>query len=278
MYPKRNKTLFQLFTFIILSLMISACNEKDLDIEVIETACKDFFIQDASYSFDSTSTCGDEELNIKFSYDGDDECIHLVNLSPRFYDVNGTEINDFDASPVKVVKEDLVINNGEISLAYCLSYPNEVAKEDLNYIQIDMHTENEQSNESNTIGLRANLPGKMVKQPSSGDFEKEFVVNKLDIKINVFDDAAEDGDIISINVNNEWLVENKMIFKAGENISLTIDEQSTNFLLLYAVNEGTSSPNTLAGTIDDGITVQPFNLNLKTGEQVYFKILYEEPL
>ena len=275
---RRNNVLSKVFLFITLFLGVEACNEKDLDLEVIETACQDFFIQDAQYQFDLTPSCGDEEINISFNYTGDEECVHLVELAPVFYDINGAEIADFDVASLEIVKDDLVISNGKISLEYCLSYPNESAKSDLNYIQFDVHTENEQANESNTIGLRANLPGKSVKQPNNSDFEKEFVVNKLNLKINVFDDAAEDGDIISINANNEWLIENKMIFKAGETLLFTIEAKENNFLLLYAVNEGSSSPNTLAGTIDDGVTIQSFNLNLKTGEQVYFKVKYVAPL
>lgn len=270
MYLKRSKYYLLLLGFV----FIASCNEKDLDIEVIETACKDFFIQDVQYQFDNTPSCGDEELNMSFNYDGDIECIHQVVLNPKFYDINGNELPNFDVSTITVSKENLNITNNTIALEYCLDYPSASDESDLNYIQFDINSENEQGNASNTIGMRANIPGAPVKQPNSNDFEKEFQVKSRTISLRVYDDAAQDGDIISVNVNNDWLIENKMIFNDGETISLTINQITSNFLMLYAVNEGSSSPNTLAGSIDDGVTVQDFNLNLKTGEQVYFKLTY----
>lgn len=271
--------IYRLFVYVLLLTGVSACYDKDLELEVIETGCKDFFIKNAVYEFEKTTTCGDQQMLVTFEYDGDKECIHLVDVKPRFFDINGKELTPFDSSTVQFFddKKELIITDNTISFNYCFDYPSSSDSVALNYIQFDLHTENEQTNESNTIGMRANLPGAKVKEPFGSDFEKEFIVNSRVIDVFVYDDAAEDGDIISINANNEWLVENKMIFKKGEHLSLTINQQSSNFLMLYAVNEGSDSPNTLAGTINDGVKTQNFSLNLKTGEQVYFKITYVAP-
>lgn len=277
MFLKNNYSAVLLSVFF--TLLFTACYDKDVELEVIETACKDFFIKNAVYEFSEKPSCGDRQLKVSFEFEGDEDCIHLVNMTPRFFDVNGNELTGFDTTTVQLFKDknELIISSSTMSFTYCFNHKTDADSLALNYIQFDLHSENEQGNASNTIGMRANIPGSQVKQPSESDFQKEYIVNSRTIKVFVFDDAAEDGDIISINVNNEWLVENKMIFKKGEEITLTIDQLKTNFMLLYAVNEGSDSPNTLAGTIDDGVKVQEFNLNLKTGEQVYFKITYVAP-
>lgn len=275
MFLKNNITIHILSLF--LMALFTQCNDKDLELEVIETACSDFFIDNATYVFSENSDCGNEQINISFDYDGDKDCIHLVKIKPRFYDVNGNELTQFDSTEQLILAENTSISGNSISLDFCFNYTLASDTADLNYLQIDFHTENEQGNESNEIGIRANIPGAPVKQPTENDFSQEYFVRSKTITLFVFDDAAEDGDIISVNVNNEWMIENKMIFKEGERISLTIQEAATNFLMLYAVNQGSSGPNTLAGTINDGITEQRFDLNLNTGEVAYYKITFEPP-
>ncbi len=272
----KNKIIANIALLFVLSFLIQ-CKNKDLELEVIETACSEFFIDNAIYSFSKDSDCGDEQISMSFDFDGDNDCIHLVKIKPRFYDINRNELNQFDTSEQLISVDNISVSGNTISLDYCFNYQTASDTADLNYLQIDFHTENEQGNESNEIGIRANIPGAPVKQPTSTDFQKEFEVQSRTISLFIFDDAAEDGDIISVNVNNKWEIENKMIFKNGEKIELTIQEAATNFLLFYAVNEGASSPNTLAGKINDGITEQPFDLNLKTGEVAYFKITFDNP-
>ena len=250
------------------------CNKKDIELEIIETACKDFFIDNAQYRFDTTGTC-DLRLTTTFDFDGDNECLHLVKVIPEFYDVNGELLSSYDMSTMSFLVDDngLEIVENSASFDMCIEHPAGIDPNDLNYIQLTFHTENEQTNESNEIGIRANIPGAPVKQPTESDFQKTIIVQKQVIDLFVFDDASEDGDIISVNANNKWVIENKMILNAGEKITLTLDTVSY-FLMFYAVNEGTASPNTLAGTIKDGVTEQPINVNLKTGQVAYFKISY----
>ncbi len=270
----KNKIIPNIALLFVLSLF-TQCNKKDLELEVIETACSEFFIDNAIYSFSKNSDCGDEKIAISFDFDGNQDCIHLVKIKPKFYDINGNELTQFDTSEQLISVDNILISGNTIALSYCFNYSTSTDSTDLNYLQIDFHTENEQGNESNEIGIRANIPGAPVKQPTSTDFQKEFEVKSRTISLFIFDDAAEDGDIISVNVNNKWEIENKMIFKNGEKIELTIQEAATNFLMLYAVNQGASGPNTLAGTINDGVTEQRFDLNLKTGEVAYFKITFD---
>jgi hypothetical protein len=80
--------------------------------------------------------------------------------------------------------------------------------------------------------------------------EKEFKTSKEFVKIKVWDANKVDGDIISLNLNGKWILENYEIKKQKKDIIIHLDP-GENFLLLHAINLGRIPPNTASLSISD---------------------------
>lgn len=98
-------------------------------------------------------------------------------------------------------------------------------------------------------------------------------VKHPNIKIMVWDDNEEDGDIISLRVNDQWLLQNMSLKNKKSQLHYQLSK-SENYLLLHAINLGKIPPNTAAVTIDDGELIQRFVLSANFGESQGVKIQY----
>ena len=105
---------------------------------------------------------------------------------------------------------------------------------------------------------------------------KRVTVKKPFITIEVYDHKKSDGDIISLNFNGRWILENHQIDKQKHTVDLQIDDSNkgSNYLILYAHNLGGVPPNTAAIVVDDGVSRQRFTLNsdLKQSDILYFTL------
>lgn len=245
-----------------------------MELEIVETACADFFISEPAYAF-VDPLCGDspdyQGLNVSFVFDGEQDCINDVETSSQFFDRNGNELTAIRPESDSLLADGpfVSINGNLVTFHYCYRFENLSDTADLNYIQLNFHTENDVDNESNRIGIRANIPGATINTPT--EFEETINVEK-NAQFRVWDDAAEDGDIISINVNGTWVIENLMITNAGEFVSLPLNLGS-NFVLFYAVNEGSDPPNTLQASFNDGLTTEEFDLSMDLGESKAVRVI-----
>lgn len=66
------------------------------------------------------------------------------------------------------------------------------------------------------------------------------------LELELFDHMIQDGDIVSINFNGDWILENAELERAPQKLKLKLNENGKNFLLLHAVNVGRRPPNTVA--------------------------------
>lgn len=85
-----------------------------------------------------------------------------------------------------------------------------------------------------------------------------IVTHKVEVKskiltIRVWDHQVVDGDIISLNLNGKWILENYTLEKKQHVMQVEIHE-GENLFVLHALNLGKYTPNTAAIIIDDGIT------------------------
>ena len=95
------------------------------------------------------------------------------------------------------------------------------------------------------------------------------------ITIEVYDHKKNDGDIISLNFNGNWILSEHQIEKEKHVVDVFINkDRDKNFLILYAHNLGNVPPNTAGIIIDDGYRKQRFTLNsdLKTSDILYFTV------
>ena len=106
---------------------------------------------------------------------------------------------------------------------------------------------------------------------------EEIKVKSKTISITVYDHQRDDGDIISLNYNGNYILEKYTIKNEQHKIDVVLDEDKAvpNYLILYAHNLGEVSPNTVAVIVDDGVTKQRFILNadMNTSDVIYFKLV-----
>jgi hypothetical protein len=87
--------------------------------------------------------------------------------------------------------------------------------------------------------------------------------------IQLWDNAAEDGDIVSAYLNGSWIIENHSLLNdtTDFNFSTSLLNSGSNDLVLFALNEGSSGPNTVSIAIN-GKEITNFQPGLLTGEAV----------
>jgi len=111
------------------------------------------------------------------------------------------------------------------------------------------------------------------------DKGKTIEVASKNLSITVYDHKRNDGDIISLNYNGNWLLQKYKIDNEQHSIDLVLksNQKFPNYVLLYAHNLGKYPPNTVAIIVDDGISQQRFILNsdMNVCDVIYFKMSEE---
>lgn len=71
-------------------------------------------------------------------------------------------------------------------------------------------------------------------------------VDSLTFTVELYDHMIEDGDIISLNFNGDWILEEMPLKAKPVELKLRINEEGKNYFLLHAENVGRRPPNTMA--------------------------------
>ncbi len=93
------------------------------------------------------------------------------------------------------------------------------------------------------------------------------------ITLAVWDDAVEDGDTISISINNKSIAKNLLIKKRPQFITVILSP-GANTILFTGENLGSIPPNTAVFEIIDGKNRKAFFLETVPGEKNLLKIFY----
>ncbi len=104
-------------------------------------------------------------------------------------------------------------------------------------------------------------------------FKKEIVVKDSNITIYVWDHGRYDKDVISVNANGNWILENDTLTLVRKAIQINMRE-GLNYLTFFAISEGTEKPCTLSVIIDDGVTQQQITINSDMKNSESIKIRY----
>jgi hypothetical protein len=81
----------------------------------------------------------------------------------------------------------------------------------------------------------------------------KVVVQSTKLIVKIWDHQQIDGDIVSLNLNGVWILENYKLQRKPLVLEIEI-KPGDNYFVLHALNLGKYSPNTCAITIDDGIS------------------------
>ncbi|MDH5475714.1 MAG: hypothetical protein OEX22_08500 [Cyclobacteriaceae bacterium] len=257
--------------YLIIVLSFLSCEKKVLEIDIVESVCKDFSISHPQYTVLENIGCDTiPEVNaflIDFEFLGEEDCLDYLEISEIHFfnstDVELTNISLVNEGLIPVEDPSIVKSGINLSYQLCYQFSNLADTSLFNHLVIQFHTENEVENESNTLSMRLNKPGAIP--PTASSIVNTFYVESQYITLSLWDDAAEDGDILSIAVNNEWQEENFEIFKNPRDISLNLIPGENN-IVFYAVNEGSSPPNTGKMSIDDGFSVHTFDISMSIFE------------
>jgi len=74
--------------------------------------------------------------------------------------------------------------------------------------------------------------------------QQEINVAPGSITIGIYDHQLADGDIISLNYNGHWILENFQLRRRARKMTLPLKPTNDNYLILHAVNLGKKPPNT----------------------------------
>lgn len=79
-------------------------------------------------------------------------------------------------------------------------------------------------------------------------------VGSPNVTFRLWDSGTVDGDIVSLNVNGQWVVQNYTLTGTKKDFPVTLNRSGYSYVVLYAHNEGSIPPNTAALSINDGVS------------------------
>ncbi|WP_250632244.1 hypothetical protein [Rhodoflexus caldus] len=102
----------------------------------------------------------------------------------------------------------------------------------------------------------------------------KLLVASNNLTLKIFDEGKEDGDVVSLLYNNQWILKNYKLRNETRIIKLQLSpERLNNFLICYANNIGKQPPCTTAIIVSDGKKEKKIVLNsdMKTCDIIYFE-------
>ncbi len=122
--------------------------------------------------------------------------------------------------------------------------------------------------EESTPNARQEFEGRKI------SYTKELSFDNEEITVKIWDHGRQDGDIVSIFLNGNSVVNKHYLTYWKREFKIVLDKNKSNDLFLYAHNLGNSPPNTVAIEISDGNKSENIVLNsdLKSCEAVMISV------
>ena len=260
------------FFILLISILLASCTDKSIDIEVEQDACKRFKISRPSYQLleDPCNNMVSLKASISFEFNRSSECLDQVNNFPFFYRSNNSEISPSDYTRA-VERADLLINDKSVTYTFGVQFSSLAEAQELNHIVLDFNTQDELGVEGNVLQIRINTSCSTL-DSTTYELNKERVTippSQSLFTLRLWDNAAEDGDIVSVYLNEKWIIENHSLLNAGTDFtfSTSLLNPGSNDLVVFALNEGSSGPNTVSIAVN-GKEIPNFKPGLLTGEGV----------
>lgn len=131
-----------------------------------------------------------------------------------------------------IIKNNIpVLNRLEFPHYFKVIYPERIAK--------TLKTIQSTKTEIKTIPKK--LDGREVKY----DNKQKILVEDYSVELEIFDYKIQDGDIISLNFNGDWIFEKLSLETKPTKIKLNLNKKGKNYIVLHAVNVGRQPPNTI---------------------------------
>ena len=126
-----------------------------------------------------------------------------------------------------------------------------------------------------TISYRLkNVAAKEIEK-TKVELKESFSLKSEKVQVSIWDDNVEDGDIISLSLNGEWIVRNLQVKKCKATFFLDLNEEE-NYLIMKAENIGTQPPNTAAFLFETDNYKKHIVLNSDMGKSEMINIQVEK--
>jgi len=105
--------------------------------------------------------------------------------------------------------------------------------------------------------------------------QQTIEVTEEKLYLEIFDHKQEDGDIVSLNFNGNWILKEKKIAKRPFKFLVELNSEGENYLLLHAENLGEIPPNTIAVRyyVNGRPKLVVLNSDLNQSEMIRIKML-----
>ena len=136
--------------------------------------------------------------------------------------------------------------------------------------RIDKQIETISSSVNNIKAIPTKLAGRDVKPVA----KEVIIADTLSLEIELFDFKIQDGDIVSINFNGDWIYEKLSLETKPKKFILDLNKTGRNYLILHAVNVGRRPPNTigLSYTLNGNKKTIILQSDLNSSEMVEIKL------
>lgn len=98
---------------------------------------------------------------------------------------------------------------------------------------------------SSTISDIRSLPAKLAGREVKTIAKESILSDTLSLEIELYDFKIQDGDIVSINFNGDWIYEKLSLETKPKKLILELNRTGRNYIILHAVNVGRRPPNTI---------------------------------
>jgi hypothetical protein len=255
----------QHFLILFVSLFLFTCQTKNFEFEFVDSKCRNFKIDYGRIQSVIDPSCPADAImtgsaKITFDFNGEADCIKSLNVSALFFNDASNTITGVSYEQL-VDKANITIDAAKKTVEFTFTYTfSSVADADLmNYLIVDVATVNESGKESNKIKVRYNSA---CFTPDPSTYTDKGSINTVpgNTYIYLYDHAADDGDLVSVYLNNTLVVQSYRITNTEQPFSINISNGDN--LIIYAMNQGSSGPNTVGFKIN-GIDTQ---INLETNQ------------
>lgn len=90
------------------------------------------------------------------------------------------------------------------------------------------------------------LPEKLRDRTISHTGKNVIKVDSDVVEFSLFDHFIEDGDIVDINFNGDWIIDSLLLVTKPRKVKLKLNTSGRNYIILHARNVGSRPPNTMA--------------------------------
>lgn len=262
----------KIILYILTVLVVSQCQKKSIDLELEETACKNFKLSNLTYHWNidlCNVTSDSASVTLSFNYNGDEKCIDKIIVNPTFYRVNNSSISGVSYQGTFTKSDPYIqINNNSITITFGFRFTSSTDAKALNSIYFNIHTENDLGAKSNSLEARVNTNCASV-DPSTYTVKATQYVSTQYITLYLWDYGSVDGDIVSVYLNGTWVINNYTLTGSKKAFNLTVPLNSgSNDLVVFADNQGSVGPNTCGIQVNSNGSEIELNPGLETGQAI----------